>query len=118
MVFRRLEQRVPEFNAFVRAQAARFGMHPELLAARMVGRWKSGAPMELAPRRDDWALGADARRNNDFGYGGDPWQRACPYAAHIRKTNPRDDVPTEEEPSCCGTALCARDPVWSRSGAR
>jgi Dyp-type peroxidase family len=92
MVFRRLEQLVPEFNAFVRAQAARFGMYPELLAARMVGRWRSGAPMELAPLDDKPSLGGDDRRNNDFGYAGDPWQRACPYAAHIRKTNPRDDV--------------------------
>ncbi len=53
MVFRRLEQKVPEFWRFVREQAVRLGMDPELLAARMVGRWKSGAPLELAPRRDD-----------------------------------------------------------------
>ena len=70
-------------------------MYPELLAARMVGRWRSGAPLELAPIDDKPSLAADDRRNNDFGYGGDPWQRACPYAAHIRKTNPRDDVPAE-----------------------
>ena len=48
--------------------------------------------MELAPLDDKPSLGADDRRNNDFGYVGDPWQRACPYAAHIRKTNPRDDA--------------------------
>lgn len=95
MVLRRLGQRVPEFNAFVRAQAARFGMYPELLAARMVGRWRSGAPLELAPLDDKPSLAADDRRNNDFSYASDPWQRACPYAAHIRKTNPRDDVPAE-----------------------
>jgi Dyp-type peroxidase family len=96
MVFRRLEQKVPEFRRFFREQAARLGMDPELLTARMVGRWKSGAPMELAPRRDDRALGADARRNNDFDYGDDPFQQKCPYAAHIRKTNPRDDVSLAE----------------------
>jgi Dyp-type peroxidase family len=93
MVFRRLEQRVPEFRAFIAGQAARLGMYPELLAARMVGRWKSGAPLELAPLRDNPALGADAKRNNDFGYADDPFQRKCPYGAHIRKANPRDDVP-------------------------
>jgi Dyp-type peroxidase family len=95
MVFRRLEQRVPEFHAFVRAQAARFAIYPELLAARMVGRWRSGAPLELAPFEDKPSLAGNDRRNNDFGYAGDPWQRACPYAAHIRKTNPRGDVSTE-----------------------
>ena len=97
MVFRRLEQRVPEFRAFVAAQAARLGMYPELLAARMVGRWKSGAPLELAPLRDNPSLGADENRNNDFAYGADPFQRKCPYAAHIRKVYPRDDTGNEAE---------------------
>jgi Dyp-type peroxidase family len=96
MVFRRLEQRVPEFRKFVAARAAGLGMETELLGARMFGRWKSGAPLELAPMRDDWALGGDARRNNDFDYGDDPFQRKCPYAAHIRKAYPRDDAPGGE----------------------
>ncbi len=93
MVFRRLEQRVPEFRRFVAARAAQLGIYPELLAARMVGRWRSGAPLELAPLEDNPSLGANDRRNNDFDYAGDPFQRACPYAAHIRKANPRDDLP-------------------------
>jgi deferrochelatase/peroxidase EfeB len=74
MVFRRLEQKVPEFRKFVAAQAARLGMDAELLAARMVGRWKSGAPLELAPLRDNPALGADKNRNNNFTYSDDPFQ--------------------------------------------
>ena len=97
MVFRRLEQKVPEFRRLVAERAARLGMDRELLAARMVGRWKSGAPLELAPLRDNPALGADANRNNDFAYGDDPVQRRCPYAAHIRKTYPRDDAGSEAE---------------------
>ena len=92
MVFRRLEQKVPEFRRFVAEQAARLGMDRELLAARMVGRWKSGAPLELAPLRDNPALGGDDTRNNDFGFGDDPLQRRCPYAAHIRKIYSRDDT--------------------------
>jgi Dyp-type peroxidase family len=93
MVFRRLEQMVPEFHRFAAAQAARLGIDPELLASRMVGRWRSGAPLVLAPRDDNTRLGGDEKRNNDFGYAADPLQRACPYAAHIRKVNPRDDSP-------------------------
>ena len=96
MVFRRLEQKVPEFRGFVRQRAALLGMDPELLMARMVGRWKSGAPMELAPLRDDPRLGSDDKRNNDFEFGDDPQQRRCPYAAHIRKVYPRDDAPGGE----------------------
>jgi Dyp-type peroxidase family len=92
MVFRRLEQKVPEFRAFVAQQAGALGMDSELLASRMVGRWRSGAPLELTPLQDDTGLGPDATRNNNFVFGNDPFQRACPYAAHIRKTNPRDDI--------------------------
>jgi Dyp-type peroxidase family len=97
MVFRRLEQKVPEFRRFVREQAAKLVIDPELLGARMFGRWKSGAPLERAPLRDDAALGADENRNNDFEFGDDPFQRKCPYAAHIRKVYPRDDTSNEAE---------------------
>ena len=38
----------------------------ELLAAKMMGRWRSGAPLALCPMHDDPALGADAGRNNAF----------------------------------------------------
>ena len=34
----------------------------------MFGRWPSGAPLALTPDHDDEALGADASRNNNFGY--------------------------------------------------
>jgi Dyp-type peroxidase family len=91
MVFRRLEQQVPEFNTFIRQQAEALGMDSGLLASRMVGRWRSGAPLSLAPLQDNIPLGKDPALNNDFEYSSDPGQRACPYAAHIRKTNPRDD---------------------------
>jgi len=96
MVFRRLEQKVPEFRSFVASQAARLGMPPELLGARMFGRWKDGAPLELAPLYDNPAIARDDMRNNDFDYGDDPFQRRCPYAAHIRKAYPRDDAPGGE----------------------
>jgi Dyp-type peroxidase family len=96
MVFRRLEQKVPEFRKFVAERAVRLGMDRELLAARIVGRWKSGAPAERAPLLDNPGLGADPQRNNDFGFADDPYQRKCPYAAHIRKAYPRDDIALAE----------------------
>jgi Dyp-type peroxidase family len=41
--------------------------------------------------RDDRALADDPLRNNDFTY--DPLrQDRCPFAAHTRKTNPREDL--------------------------
>ena len=95
MVFRRLNQLVPEFHAFAAAQATAIGVDPTLFEARLVGRWKSGAPLLLAPLQDDAVLAGDALRNNDFSYSSDPQQRACPYAGHIRKAYPRDDLGDE-----------------------
>jgi Dyp-type peroxidase family len=92
MVFRRLKQLVPEFNAFLLAQAQALGMDPVLLGARIVGRWKSGAPVALTPTQDDTTLGADPQQNNDFDFADDQAQRRCPFGAHIRKTNPRTDI--------------------------
>jgi deferrochelatase/peroxidase EfeB len=63
----------------------------ELVAAKLMGRWRSGAPLVLAPEKDDPALGADPRRNNDFNYKQqDPHGYAVPLGAHIRRMNPRD----------------------------
>ncbi len=39
----------------------------ERLAAKIMGRWRSGAPLALAPMRRP-GLGADPRRNNAFLY--------------------------------------------------
>ena len=62
---RKYQSRVGTFNRFLR-EHARTEEERELLAAKLVGRWRSGAPLTLAPDRDDPALGADPRRNNDF----------------------------------------------------
>ena len=61
------------------------------MQAKFLGRWPSGAPLVLAPERDDPELGADPQRNNDFRYyEEDPKGLKCPAGAHIRRTNPRD----------------------------
>ena len=61
------------------------------MAAKLMGRWRSGAPLVLAPDKDDPALGADLQRNNDFNYKDmDPHGYAVPLGAHIRRMNPRD----------------------------
>jgi Dyp-type peroxidase family len=87
--FRKYQSRVGAFNRFLHANAGTEGER-ELLAAKLVGRWRSGAPLTLAPERDDPALGADARRNNDFDYANDAQGRQVPFGCHIRRMNPRD----------------------------
>ena len=88
--YRRLEEHVGAFRDFLREH----GQTPEeqeLIAAKLMGRWRSGAPLVLAPEKDDPALGADPQRNNDFNYKeSDPHGYAVPLGAHIRRMNPRD----------------------------
>ena len=93
VVFRKLQTRVAAFRQYVRARA-KSRAEEELLAAKFVGRWPSGAPLVLAPERDDPELGADPARNNAFLYAADDDARGlkCPLGAHARRTNPRDST--------------------------
>jgi Dyp-type peroxidase family len=93
---RRLKQLVPEFDTFTLNQGQTLGMDPVLLAARLVGRWQSGAPIALTPAQDDSTMGPDPQRNNNFDFADDQAQRRCPFGAHIRKTNPRGDLVPQE----------------------
>src|SRR5690349_7304646 len=64
---RKYQSRVGTFNRFLH-EYAQTEQDRELLAAKLMGRWRSGAPLTLAPTHDDPALGADPLRNNDFSY--------------------------------------------------
>jgi Dyp-type peroxidase family len=90
LAVRKLHTKVAAWRQFLRANSPT----PEeeaLLAAKMVGRWPSGAPLTLSPERDDEALGANPHRNNDFLYREDDDRGfKCPAGAHIRRVNPRD----------------------------
>jgi Dyp-type peroxidase family len=90
MAYRRLQEHVGAFRDFLR----RHGRTPdeqELVAAKLMGRWRSGAPLVLTPDKDDPVLGGDAARNNDFNYKQmDPHGYAVPLGSHIRRMNPRD----------------------------
>jgi Dyp-type peroxidase family len=97
LVFRKLQQFVPEFNDFLALNPIPDkGLTPaqgsELLGARLIGRWKSGAPIDLDPIHDNPA-DAVPSRVNDFDYSDDPGQVKCPFSAHLRKTNPRAGFP-------------------------
>jgi deferrochelatase/peroxidase EfeB len=92
--FRWIYQDVATFNRFLRAEGPR--LYPdrapsdaeELLAAKMLGRWRDGTPLVLSPDRPDPAM----TRRNDFGYErDDPDGHRCPFSAHIRVVNPRDE---------------------------
>ena len=94
LVFRQLSQDVPGFWGFLdeATRNADGSSNPRArlrLAAKMVGRWPSGAPLTLAPDADDPALA----KENDFGYHElDARGDRCPVASHIRRSNPRDSL--------------------------
>ena len=90
MAYRRLEEHVGKFRDFLR-EHGKTPEEQELIAAKLMGRWRSGAPLVLAPEKDDPALGADPQRNNNFNYKEmDPHGYAVPLGSHIRRLNPRD----------------------------
>ncbi len=97
LVVRQLGQDVPGFWRFADAASRHNGGRSsgspeqarEALAARIVGRWPSGAPLTLAPEGDDAKLSSE----NDFGYHeGDAEGLKCPVGAHVRRANPRDSL--------------------------
>lgn len=90
MAYRRMEEHVGRFRDFLRSNG-NTPAEQELVAAKLMGRWRSGAPLVLSPDKDDPALGADPKRNNDFDYKKmDPHGYAVPLGSHIRRMNPRD----------------------------
>jgi Dyp-type peroxidase family len=89
--FRKLRIDVAGFRRFLAANAVS-REEQEALAAKMVGRWPSGAPLELTPDHDDAELAQDPQRVNDFSYNEDPVGLRCPLGAHIRRMNPRDSL--------------------------
>jgi deferrochelatase/peroxidase EfeB len=81
-----LYQHVAKFNAFLAESAAeakpyaKAADQQELLAAKLLGRWRNGAPLALYP--DDQP--AHPELHKEFGYSDDPRRLKCPVSAHIR----------------------------------
>lgn len=129
LVFRRLSQNVPAFWDFMAKESEKLksvglDLSPDDLAAKFVGRWKSGAPLALHPKHDpgDPVDSRDPKDiYNDFVYiynisqigsigrdtelesreeGGlnDPKGEVTPKFSHIRKVNPRDDGRSRDGP--------------------
>jgi Dyp-type peroxidase family len=90
VAIRKLHQRVAAFRQFLKASSTS-PEEEEMLAAKMMGRWRSGAPLARCPAQDDPDLGADPARNNDFLFHeDDPKGMKTPPGCHIRRANPRD----------------------------
>ena len=92
VVFRKLHQRVADLRQYLKTNAATVE-EEEFIAAKMMGRWRSGAPLALCPVHDDLAFGADEQRNNAFLFrDDDAIGYKTPCGSHIRRMNPRDST--------------------------
>jgi Dyp-type peroxidase family len=111
LVYRRLKQDVTAFHDFL-AHASNVlrdsgfdqTLTTDRLGALLVGRWASGWPVARGPYTDH---GANQPGENHFRFSeattavlpndpyplnlADPHGNVCPFAAHIRKVQPRDD---------------------------
>ncbi|KXF55414.1 peroxidase [Rhodococcus sp. SC4] len=89
LAVRKIHTKVAAWRQYLRTNASS-SEEEALLAAKMIGRWPSGAPLALCPDTDDEELAADPHRNNAFQYADDDRGFKCPAGAHVRRVNPRD----------------------------
>lgn len=80
LVMRQLAQNVPQFWQYLDGQAAGNAQTRYQLAAAMVGRQRSGAPL---------IDGDSSEAENNFTFDSDPLGQQCPMGSHIRRMNPR-----------------------------
>lgn len=101
MVIRQLQQDVTAFWTFMNGQSKNADgtvneKESRKLAAKMMGRWPSGAPLVKWPEEDPVLLfpNEDPAKfidDDDFLYhDNDPDGLKCPFGSHLRRTNPRD----------------------------
>ncbi|MFG3408432.1 Dyp-type peroxidase [Streptomyces sp. NPDC048142] len=102
-VVRRLGQDVPGWWAQVGARLKELKSKKvvppeattEWLAARLVGRWRSGTPVAKCPYADMPSDPASAN-DNEISFADDPEGEITPLFSHLRKTNPRDGLVFKE----------------------
>ena len=97
LAYLRMQEHVGRFRDFLKEHGGGTPEEQELIAAKLMGRWRSGAPLVLAPEQDDPALGADMQRNNDFDYGKmDPHG----YALPARRAHPAHEPARHRRTTC------------------
>ena len=83
MVYRKLQQQVDEFRAYLIDLAAQLPVNADYIAQKIVGRRRDGSSF------------LDPYSMNDFLFGFDQTGSRCPLGAHIRRANPRDALDFE-----------------------
>jgi deferrochelatase/peroxidase EfeB len=96
--FRIVSQDVQGFEALLSAWAEDPDLPKELVAAKVMGRWRNGVPLVLSGNVTSEPPDLPPEQLNDFDYvpkagppplEGDPDGVLCPIGAHVRRLNPR-----------------------------
>jgi deferrochelatase/peroxidase EfeB len=92
-----MKQDVWEFERFLTRTAANLGISRELLAAKLMGRWRNGIPLPLSPDTSDAPIERAEKNNFDFvptpefpDIHDDSQGLRCPVGSHMRRSNPRN----------------------------
>jgi len=115
-VLRQLEQNVNGYWSFIKKQTIdehgnANNEEATKIAAKMMGRWPSGASLVTHPDKDP-GPGVD-RDDNSFSYiKEDKDGEKCPFGSHTRRTNPRDHF--EESPPGVSLKLTRRHRIMRR----
>ena len=106
LVIRKLRQDVSQLAALQsRGQAQ--GVSPDVLMAKMLGRWPDGTPLLGGGADAQAGSGHEPRKGqvarhgqgpNDFDFSSDPSGQHCPFQSHVRRTNPRNGTPEHPIP--------------------
>jgi deferrochelatase/peroxidase EfeB len=97
--FRILSQDVFAFEELLEAWGQAAQMDKEMVAAKLMGRWRNGVPLAVSPSTPEPDPPIPKEQLNEFDYGPEkPGQPTfhddsrglrCPVGAHIRRLNPR-----------------------------
>jgi deferrochelatase/peroxidase EfeB len=90
LALRILAQDCKAFDELLRDAPQKFGIDGEKLAAKMVGRWRNGVPLELSPDSGTPSPAIPLEQWNQYDYSADPRGYRCPIGAHMRRNNPRN----------------------------
>ena len=99
VAFRILAQDCHGFEQFLVDAGRQTGLDPELVAAKLCGRWRNGVPLALSPERADGPVPIEKLNSFDYvptdavpdAYDDRRGYR-CPIGSHIRRMNPRNST--------------------------
>ena len=104
-VFRKLDQNVKGFKEreeklaedLESGHGEKAGSIGERAGASVVGRFENGTPVTLSEEEQSPIPSGPIGVPNNFNYAADLAGLKCPFAGHIRKSNPRNDAPDSKD---------------------